>query len=341
MRNYTRLAVLCLCLFSLSSVLSCRSRSGTLTGVFDSPKMPKHIDSKGPLELVYIPSGTYLDGDTAKGPAKTVSVSSYYLSTSEISNKEYRRFLQHLKESGDTMSYQIALYDSTQWKQYCMGATALKRYHSQEQYDAYPVVNISYSAALLYCEWLAEEYREKFMNKMEGYDIVVSLPTTYEWTYAAVGGYSDYQAYSWGDAEGFDEEGRRVANFDTSYQAGPGHFRQPPLYCPENEPQPVSTKQRNEFGLCHMSGNVAEFTLPRLPDNHAELFPVETMNGLYHYEFAKRFPEKMIHAVMGGSWKDPLASLNAHQLPLSQGPNPFTGFRVVLHLIPLVQQENL
>ncbi len=93
-----------LLLFGLVSVIlvSCMTRSGHLTGTLGRPIYIPEI----PLGMVYIPAGSYNMGENDQDVpflhqtrAKTVSVQAFYMDQTEISNNEYRQFVDWVRDS--------------------------------------------------------------------------------------------------------------------------------------------------------------------------------------------------------------------------------------------------
>src|SRR5690606_38388004 len=81
---------------------ACSSRSGHLTGTLGRPVYHPEI----PLGMVYIKAGSYQmgenDGDVPflhQTRAKTVSVQAFYMDQTEISNNEYRQFVDWVRDS--------------------------------------------------------------------------------------------------------------------------------------------------------------------------------------------------------------------------------------------------
>ena len=81
---------------------SCNTRTGHLTGVLVRPMYYPEI----PLGMVYVPSGAYNMGENDQDVpflhqtvAKTVSVQAFYMDQTEISNNEYRQFVQWVRDS--------------------------------------------------------------------------------------------------------------------------------------------------------------------------------------------------------------------------------------------------
>jgi len=81
---------------------SCSSRTGHLTGAMGRPVYHPEI----PYGMVYIPSGSYQMGENDmdvpflhQTRAKTVSVQAFYMDQTEISNNEYRQFVEWVRDS--------------------------------------------------------------------------------------------------------------------------------------------------------------------------------------------------------------------------------------------------
>ncbi|MGM0478642.1 MAG: SUMF1/EgtB/PvdO family nonheme iron enzyme [Bacteroidota bacterium] len=81
---------------------SCSTRSGHLTGVLGRQAYYPEI----PLGMVYIPSGSYTMGQNDQDVpflhqtiSKTVSVQAFYMDQTEITNNEYRQFVNWVRDS--------------------------------------------------------------------------------------------------------------------------------------------------------------------------------------------------------------------------------------------------
>ncbi|MBP6795697.1 MAG: SUMF1/EgtB/PvdO family nonheme iron enzyme, partial [Saprospiraceae bacterium] len=77
-------------------------QSGYLSGVKDRPKW-KGIN---PYGMVYIPSGTLHVGQSDQDifssyvqKPKSISISGFYMDDTEITNNEYREFVEYVKDS--------------------------------------------------------------------------------------------------------------------------------------------------------------------------------------------------------------------------------------------------
>lgn len=83
-------------------IASCSSRSGHLTGTLGRRVYQPEI----PLGMVYVPSGSYIMGENDQDVpflhqtrAKTVSVQAFYIDQTEITNNEYRQFVDWVRDS--------------------------------------------------------------------------------------------------------------------------------------------------------------------------------------------------------------------------------------------------
>jgi formylglycine-generating enzyme required for sulfatase activity len=192
----------------------------------------------------------------------------------EISNAEYRLFLNDLIVQNRMKDYKVALYDSATWTRNNFKSffePMQNMYHWHPAYDDYPVVNISRAAANLYCAWLTDEISKKKDDKIE--IETVRIPTNREWEYAASSG-GKMKPYSWGGPYLTNSEGCYLANFRPGSQALPpcikeGKTMDDVKLTEENKSNAfladgglitvkVDSYNPNEMGLYNVSGNVSE-----------------------------------------------------------------------------------
>ena len=103
----------------------------------------------------------------------------------EVTNKEYRMFLNNLKKQKNYDLYVKCMVDTNKWNTIFPMAfhdPMTNMYAWHPAYDNYPVVNISYEGAVEYCKWLTEQYNQQ---NPEGKYVSFRLPTEQEWRYAA------------------------------------------------------------------------------------------------------------------------------------------------------------
>jgi formylglycine-generating enzyme required for sulfatase activity len=195
---------------------------------------------KAPKNFVYIPEGvTYYNNNQFK-------VDGFYMYKYEISNAEYKYFLEQIKDYDDAEIQRIIQVENESWKKALNKPDAfINHYFSDKKYNKYPVVNIHKRAADIYCKWFTKVYNEKHKT-----NYTFTLPTKLQFIRAAKG--DEYNnVYAWGNNEAKDEKGRLLGNFlyeSTTFDENS-----------ESVTAPVKSYQKNQFGLYNMSGNVAEW----------------------------------------------------------------------------------
>ncbi len=173
-----------------------------------------------------------------------------WASETEVTNMEYRQFLNNIKNSRNDELYNKCVYDSSKWVTTLAQYTEPMRdtYHWHPAYDEYPVVNISYEAAHEYCNWLTQQYNTQRKRKYT--QVVFRLPTESEWRLLAAGG-SNHQTCFEGD-KATNEKGCYLTNIKTGendYQTDGGFF-----------PVNAHSYLPNDKGFYCTMGNVAEMT---------------------------------------------------------------------------------
>jgi len=202
----------------------------------------------------YIPSGTIKYDD------KKISVAGFFMHQTEVSNLDYREFLQDVKKIGDNTLLEKVDFiqnDSDQKSIY-------KTYHNHPAFNDYPVFNISHFAAKEYCKWLETKLSKEYEINVN--DIQVRLPSRAEWTYAAKGG-RDLAPYPWEGYYTRNANGKVLANFNSdigthnitlNQETGEYEIVNDPAEDVNKMAAPVKTYYPNEYGLFNMSGNASE-----------------------------------------------------------------------------------
>jgi sulfatase modifying factor 1 len=222
MQNKITLLAICALLISASST-GFKSENKALTKLF-----------------VYVP-----EQDGQKG---------FYISSTEITNKQYRDFLNDLSANGETEKLHRAMVDSSKWATQLVLNEPYKAYYFRHPaYDNYPVVNITKEGASLYCGWLTEKYNATAKAKVR-----FALPTEEQWTRAAQGG--DASAiYPWkGSTVKYEGKGKwngqMMGNFrhkDVSTAVAVNNSN-------ADVTAPSLSFMPNAYGVYNMAGNVSE-----------------------------------------------------------------------------------
>jgi formylglycine-generating enzyme required for sulfatase activity len=221
-------------------------------------------------DMVRLPDGTFIMGLTDEDPfdiqnagRKRVTVSAFYIDRFEVTNAEYRQYLEDLSGSQrDEM-----LPDSTAWSNSASRAD-WSTYFFGSNYDDYPVVAVTWEEAKSYCEWEGKR-----------------LPTEAEWEYAAragrVGG-----VYPWAGFSPQDAFGRYLANFNPGRQgqAADGYAFT----------APVGSFPPSRWGLHDVAGNVAEWVEDTYSPTYA---PLSDLDPVYRGD-----GEETRKVVRGGAW---------------------------------------
>ena len=171
-----------------------------------------------PFGMVPIPAGTFHMGQADEDPASTqinfnkqVTIGSFFMDDTEITNNEYRQFTNFfLVENGsiegfetvDAETFRQKYYpDTTSWVKdfaHHMGDPIQDYYYWHPGYDNYPVVGVNWDAAVFFGKWRTA-YLNDFRKSVGDFPMPeFRLPSEAEWEYSARGG-RDMAKYPWGN----------------------------------------------------------------------------------------------------------------------------------------------
>ena len=203
-------------------------------------------------DFVWVPKGTYTIGkkDYLNNPQRQVTVDSFQIATTEITNKQFEQFIlatgyrTDAERTRNAMIFRPGLKefkwlnDTTAYWRYPNG---ISRGGIENKMD-HPVVSISYCDIQTYCDWAG-----------------VRLPTFNEWEIACRAGSTT--DYFWGDdqkrinkyANIWNGRDHMIADSSDGY-----------MYT-----APVASFKPNPWGLYDVYGNVFEFCEGKLRKNES------------------------------------------------------------------------
>ncbi len=187
-------------------------------------------------------------------------------------------------------------------------------YFSHPAYQDYPVVGVSWTQAVAFCNWRTKFKNDYQRDKGKPNVSRFRLPNEAEWEYAARGGIPS-GTYPWGSPYLLNDRACFLANFK-------------PLrgdYAADQAVYTVEAKSYlpNDYNLYNMAGNVAEWTNSSYNDGSYEY--VSSLNPNMSFDTEKR------KVVRGGSWKDVAYFLrvSSRDFEYSDTSRSYIGFRTV------------
>jgi formylglycine-generating enzyme required for sulfatase activity len=197
---------------------------------------------------------------------------SLYAYRYEASNYDYLSFLWDIQKSNPSL-YERCIWDSLVWRSELTYCEPLVEYYQRHPgFFDYPVVGVSYEAALEYCKWLSDLYNADPKRKFNKVQFV--LPAQAQWEEAARAGRSQAM-YPWGNYYLRNKKGEYLCNFkrisETAIVKGKdgrpvivdsiGYIDRGPAgglndraFYTAN----VKSFYPNDFGIYNICGNVAE-----------------------------------------------------------------------------------
>jgi formylglycine-generating enzyme required for sulfatase activity len=220
-------------------------------------KLPKSLNS----DFIFVPSGlTLIHGDT-------ISVQSFYMKTTEVTNGEYAEFLAWLETNGTAEQKQKSAIRNEKWVDppRLNADKYAEFYFKHPAYENYPLVNVTREGAELYCLWL----EEKINLQLKDRKVKVRLPFHPEFIRA--GAADNLNAiYSWKGPYLRNSKGDFLANFvripqSTLTKNEEGVLVSQPFdnlaYFPMESSDVIAPSRSyypSELGFYNLNGNVAE-----------------------------------------------------------------------------------
>ena len=219
-----------------------------------------------------------------------VFIPDYYIGKYTVTNAQFAIFLNETKqteiilENGDKHEFVGVHQQNLKKKNGDFIATV--------GFENHPITQISWYGALEYVRWLSVKKKKKF-----------NLPTDYQWSFAANGGYKNLNLLFAGS-----NKLKEVGWYDTNSYG---------------TTQQVGLKFPNQFGVFDMSGNVWEWCLDLYENDDKVLSKDQKLSVL------NKNPELRI--IRGGSWGNSINQSGlSNKIALNfDALSPQVGFRVI------------
>ncbi len=193
-----------------------------------------------------------------------------YAGKYEVSNLLWLMFEKDLKLNKRTEDLKTAIVDSLNWRdKLAYNEPYVAYYYRHPAYNNYPVVNISYDGAVLFCKWLTEKYNAFAKRKFK--KVMFRLPSSKEWVKAARGN-AVVSIYPWGDR--LIQNNKYMCNFKGIGDENITYNKEQNKYEVVKDRNstgfgiadnaditaPVDSYFSNSYGLYNVCGNVAEMS---------------------------------------------------------------------------------
>jgi eukaryotic-like serine/threonine-protein kinase len=205
------------------------------------------------MEMVYVPAGPFIMGskeDDSKAyasekPAHEVYLDAFWIDRTEVTNGQYARCVDTGVCEHPT-AFGVEKTDSVtrDW------------YYSNPAYDDYPVINVNWNAARVYCEWAGRR-----------------LPTEAEWEKAARG--TDQRWFPWGNKNvrgSYLNLADRGTGYEHSYNLVDDGYD-------DTSPAGNYPAGASPYGAYDMAGNVWEWTADWYSRSYYRESPYENPTG--------------------------------------------------------------
>ena len=262
--------------------------------------------------MAFIPGGEFTMGDhhdvgsPHEQPVHATRISSFRMDPVEVSNQQYRDFLESANAQGlIRVTSGVVLRATGNGEPYCNTSSADP--HSRILWDGlnfsveagketHPMVEVSWYGAAAYANWRSTKDGLSACYDLDSWECDFQaggyrLPTEAEWEYAARGGEHDpYLQYPWGDLI----EGSQANYWGSGdpFETGPYPWTSPVGYYDGGQ-TPPGADMANGYGLYDMAGNALEWCNDWYESSYYNQSPYQDPRG----------PTSGAYRILrGGSW---------------------------------------
>lgn len=269
------------------------------------------------MDSLYLPPELWYNGEIKLDVSKLVYAYTWFDAEAAAaeSKRTRKRFIDR---TPFIKKEEIQIYpDTTVWIKdftYSYNEPMHNDYFSHPAYQDYPVVGVSWTQAVAFCNWRTNFKNGYQRDKGKPNVSRFRLPNEAEWEYAARGGIPS-GTYPWGSPYLLNDRACFLANFK-------------PLrgdYAVDQAVYTVEAKSYlpNDYNLYNMAGNVAEWTNSSYDAGSYDY--IASLNPNISFSNEKR------KVVRGGSWKDVAYFLrvSSRDYEYSDTSRSYIGFRTV------------